>query len=78
MIPHSYRLHITLFIENDTDLFKELKKSRKTKIESSETIDGKSGDEIPNKFADVYEELFNRIDDSNELNSILDSLANVS
>lgn len=46
----------------------------KTLMEASETIDGKSGDDIPEKFADVYKELFNRIDDTEEINNVLKSL----
>ena len=60
--------------ENDNDIFKELKKCRKTNIEVSETIDGKNGKDIPDEFANVYEELFNRIDDSQEINDIFKNL----
>ena len=54
--------------ENDKDLFKDIKKQRGNNVIEDVTIDGTSGDEIPKKFASIYEELFNRkYDDPNIL-----------
>ena len=40
------------------------------------TIDGAVGEDIPNKFADVYEELYNRENDRNDLEEITNSINN--
>ena len=50
-------------VENDTDLFAEIKKQRKNDNEEDVTIDGAAGSKIPNKFGEIYRELFNREDD---------------
>ena len=47
-------------IDEDTDLFAEIKKQWKNATEDNVTIDGGAGKDIPGKFADVYNELFNR------------------
>ena len=63
-------------LENDTDLFSEIRKLRSNDNHEDVTIDGAVGKDIPNKFAEIYDELFNREDDdeniehlSNEINS---------
>ena len=45
-------------VENDTDLFAEIKKQRKNDNEEDVTIDGAAGSNIPNKFGEIYRELF--------------------
>ena len=57
-------------IENDADLFTEIKKHRSNDNQENVTIDGVAGKDIPNKFADVYSELFNREDDDNNIELI--------
>ena len=47
-------------VDNDTDIFEEIKKQRRNQVEEDITIDGVAGEEIPNKFANIYQELFNR------------------
>ena len=54
-------------LENDGDLFAEIRKQRSNSNEEDVTIDGASGDDIPNKFAGIYKELFNREDDDENI-----------
>ena len=58
-------------IDNDKDLFEEIKKQRRTGINEDLVIDGASSNKIPEKFADVYEKLFNRENDGEVVNNIL-------
>ena len=46
-------------IEGDADLFAEIKKQRKNAANDDVTIDGAAGKDIPNKFKEVYSNLFN-------------------
>ena len=57
--------------QNDLDLFAEIKKARKIKPDIAASIDGVSGNEIPEKFGKVYSELFNKLDDEENLKNIL-------
>ena len=50
-------------LEGENDIFAEIKRQRGNETEESVTIDGAVGGNIPDKFADVYEELFNREND---------------
>lgn len=61
-------------INNDNDLFEEIKKHRKFGREEDLVIDGASGKDVPDKFAEVYEELFNREDDEEAVSKILDEV----
>ena len=62
-------------IENDSDLFKEIKKQRSKQSDSKDvTIDGASGDDIPDTFANIYKELFNRVNDEAKSNEIKDNI----
>ena len=61
-------------VNDDKDLFEEIKRQRKSGRNEDLVIDGAFGKEIPEKFANVYEELFNREDDGNVVNNILDSI----
>ena len=54
-------------LDTDTDLFAEIKRQRANFNEDDVTIDGSSGRDIPNKFADVYKELFNRCNDEEKI-----------
>ena len=54
-------------IENDTDLFNEIRKQRKNNNYDEVTIDDASGKEIPGKFATIYNELFNRGKDDEKI-----------
>ena len=49
-------------VNDDMDLFNEIKKSRATKSDNTTRIDGST--DIPNVFGKVYSDLFNKIDDS--------------
>ena len=57
-------------VENDTDLFSEIKKLRKNYNTDEVTIDGSSGEEIPGKFASIYNELFNRGKDDDKIDAM--------
>ena len=61
-------------LENDTDLFAEIRKQRSNPNQEDVTIDGAEGNEIPNKFAEIYSELFNREDDEESVESIHTSI----
>ena len=54
-------------LENDTDLFSEIRKLRSNDNQEDITIDGAEGKDIPNKFAEIYDELFNREDDEENI-----------
>ena len=56
--------------ESDMDLFSEIKKARKTQSDESTIIDGKSGEKIPDAFGKVYNDLYNKIDDRDNLKEI--------
>ena len=49
--------------EKDTDILEEVKKQRRHDDEEDITIDGVADENIPNRFAEVYQELFNREQD---------------
>ena len=57
-------------LDTDTDLFAEIKRQRSNDNEDVVTIDGASGSDIPNKFANVYKELFNRCKDEEKVEAI--------
>ena len=61
-------------LENDTDLFEEIKKQRKVGSDDDVTIDGAAGKAIPNEFAKVYKELYNREQDEAEIDAIMTNL----
>ena len=63
-------------LEGENDIFAEIKRQRGKETEESVTIDGADGANIPNKFADVYEELYNRENDRNNLEEILNNINN--
>ena len=54
-------------LENDTDLFSKIRKLRSNDNQEDVTIDGAEGKDIPNKFAEIYDELFNREDDDENI-----------
>ena len=56
------------------DLFKEIKRHRGKETEELVTIDGATGNDIPNKFAEVYEELYNREEDKENLEELLQNI----
>ena len=53
-------------INGNGDLFKEIKAMRKTKPMIADTIDGVKND-IPNHFRTIYNDLYNSVDDNNEV-----------
>ena len=53
-------------INNDMDIFKEIRKQRSCKQALPSTIDGRSKD-IPEYLAGKYEQLYNQVDDKSEL-----------
>ena len=61
-------------LENDDDLFSEIKKHRGMHVDEEVTIDGTSGENIPKKFASIYEELFNRENDDENISHILNEI----
>ena len=61
-------------LDDNNDLFKEIKRQRGPDTSENVTIDGASGDNIPNKFAEVYEELYNRENDEESVSAMLDSI----
>ena len=61
-------------MENDTDLFSEIKRQRSNQNDDEVTIDGASGDDIPDKFATIYNELFNRGNDEEKINEMKENL----
>ena len=63
-------------LEGENDIFAEIRRHRGKDTEESVTIDGANGENIPNKFADVYEELYNRENDGQTVNEVLDSINN--
>ena len=54
-------------LENDLDLFSEIKKLRSSNNKEDVTIDGAVGKDIPNKFAGIYGDLFNREEDEKNI-----------
>ena len=72
-------------LNGDGNLFKEIKKIRKTKVVVADKIDGVTED-IPSHFASIYKELFNSVKDGKDVERIskevdtkitVDSLADV-
>ena len=63
-------------LEGENDIFAEIKRQRGNETEESVTIDGAVGGNIPDKFADVYEELFNRENDRENVEEILSTINN--
>ena len=61
-------------LDDDKDLFTEIKRQRRSGMEDDLVIDGAAGEEIPEKFAAVYEELFNREEDGEAVTHILDKI----
>ena len=61
-------------INDDKDLFAEVKRQRRSGREEDLVIDGVAGDEIPEKFATVYEELYNREEDGEAVTKILEKV----
>ena len=60
-------------LNGNGDLFKEIKSMRKTNPTIADTIDGVS-DDIPNHFRSIYSELYNSVDDANEVLLIKDEI----
>ena len=66
-------------INGNGDLFKEVKAMRKVKQKVADTIDGVTQD-IPNHFGSIYKELYNCVEDGDEIIKIseeIESLINV-
>ena len=61
-------------LENDADLFSEIKKQRANNNIEEVTIDGAAGQKIPNKFGEVYRELFNREKDEENVQEVFNSM----
>ena len=47
-------------LDGENDLFAEIKRSRGKEATECVTIDGADGESIANKFAELYEALYNR------------------
>ena len=58
-------------LDNDLDLFSEIKKDRRNRNEEDVTIDEANGCEIPEAFAKVYSKLYNKVDDDHNVSDIL-------
>ena len=61
-------------IQDDKDLFKEIKKHRGAGNQEELVIDGAIGEQIPEKFATVYGKLFNRENDGAAISAILEDI----
>ena len=61
-------------LDGENDLFAEIKRSRGKEATECVTIDGANGESIPNKFAEVYEELYNRENYRNEMEEFLTTI----
>jgi hypothetical protein len=61
-------------LENENDLFSKIKKQRGCNVDEEVTIDGTSGEEIPEKIGAIYGELFNREDDDEKISSLMDEI----
>ena len=61
-------------LDNDADLFAEIKRQRFNDNEDDVTIDGSSGSDIPDKFAEVYRELFNRCNDEEKIEELKNNI----
>ena len=57
-------------LENDLDLFSEVKKQRKNLSNEEVTIDGVAGKDIPEKFAEVYSRLYNSAKDESKIEEV--------
>ena len=53
-------------LDNDKNIFEEVRKLRKCKNDVANTIDGKT-ENVENHFADIYDDLFTSVDDKAEL-----------
>ena len=62
-------------LNGGTDLFKEIRKMRKSKNVVANQIDGETED-ISNHFADIYKDLFKSVDDQENLKSIKETIDN--
>ena len=62
-------------INGDSDLFKEIKEMRKTKKVVANTIDGVSKN-IPEHFKNIYSELFNSVDDVENMAKLSELIEN--
>ena len=56
-------------LNGNGDLFREIKKMRKTKTVVADKVDGIT-DDIPNHFGDIYKELYNSVGDGEEVKLI--------
>ena len=63
-------------LEGDVDLFKEIKKQRSNPNDDDITIDGATGDSIPGKFAEVYNELYNKGSDEEKVAEVENNIRN--
>ena len=64
-------------MENDMDLFNEIKKSRRKKNEEEVNIDGASGQAIPEAFASVNRNLYNQTHDEEKVRDIMVKVDNM-
>ena len=55
--------------KGDRNLFEEIKTMRKTHSRAAKSIDGVSNN-IPNHFRNIYNELYNRVNDINDVELI--------
>ena len=56
-------------LNNDLNIFDEIKKLRKCKSDQANSIDGRTVN-VENHFADIYENLYTSVNDTNELKII--------
>ena len=62
-------------LDNNKNIFEEVRKLRKCKSDVANTIDGKSGN-VENAFADIYANIYTSVDDKAELLLIRQKLDN--
>ena len=58
-------------VEKYLDLFSEIRRNRVIKNEDEVTIDGASGGDIPDAFASVYRNIYNKARDDQKVEGIL-------
>ena len=60
--------------ERDVHVFAELKRQRENQNNDLVTIDGETCDAIPERFANVYSEIYNTCDDDENIEEITEEM----
>ena len=62
-------------LNSDKDVFEEIKKLRRTDADVATSMDGETND-IPAHFKNIYSELFNSVDDKDDIANICETVEN--